>query len=359
MMRWRIMELPYIHHLNTQVDKLFFRFNFKKEFEFFFKLIKQSGNNQEELQGNSIFPDDLDPEERLIEIYNPWIKQQLIYFKIESEATNQRAYAKFFQEATLLKEFPPVKPQFKKPHKHAEEKIIEDIDEYLVSQNLNGKNNLYIVIYTYQSPCLKRADNIDPCIYKILLKTHQWHIKYKCITTVLYTDKWGPIGSKLLQNQRGLRDMCSEKHTDKTFPLDSGTFNKIYKINPNIFFHLVKAVDRNRLKGSIRHIKSKLCELKKGSFNYRTYLRKCDEITSSLPIEIREHIGTLWESVVENCNTKYNLAVLTRDCNYTVVDYFFQNIWSILGTGQMFVNFKHHPINDQTTAQHPRDPPQV
>lgn len=82
-------------------------------------------------------------------------------------------------------------PQDSKNKTHTEEFIIDILVE-LVSKNGNKVKKFFI--YSYNSPCLKRTDKKNPCMFQLLRKACKWYEKYQIFTDVAFTHSYGICG---------------------------------------------------------------------------------------------------------------------------------------------------------------------
>lgn len=82
-------------------------------------------------------------------------------------------------------------PQDSKNKTHTEEFIIDILVE-LVSKNGNKVKKFFI--YSYNSPCLKRTDKKNPCMFQLLRKACEWYEKYQIFTNVAFTHSYGICG---------------------------------------------------------------------------------------------------------------------------------------------------------------------
>lgn len=97
----------------------------------------------------------------------------------------------------IYKQYIPTSRGIKAFKKHSEEEAIEWIDNTL--KQLSQKRNIvqrggYILIYTLNSPCVKREnDNLTPCYFLIKKKSDEWQVKYNVSTDVGFSNIFGPI----------------------------------------------------------------------------------------------------------------------------------------------------------------------
>ncbi|CAI5651908.1 unnamed protein product [Oreochromis niloticus] len=82
-------------------------------------------------------------------------------------------------------------------NEHSEEALIKWIDNTLIqcSQKLNiAQRGGYILIYTFNSPCVKREnDNLTPCYFLIKKYSDEWQTNYSLSTDVGFSNIFGPI----------------------------------------------------------------------------------------------------------------------------------------------------------------------
>lgn len=82
-------------------------------------------------------------------------------------------------------------PQDSKNQIHTEEFIIKKLVEFL---SKNGNKVKKIFIYSYNSPCLKRTDKKNPCMFQLLRKACEWYENYQIFTDVAFTHPYGICG---------------------------------------------------------------------------------------------------------------------------------------------------------------------
>lgn len=110
---------------------------------------------------------------------------------IESSAENKQfAFGIILMEDDTYKIFKNVYPVFR-DRKHSEEILLVQMDTFLSTTKKKIKK---CFIYTYNSPCLTRDDENCSCMSLIVLKSFDWHKRYKVVTVVAYTIPWGLSG---------------------------------------------------------------------------------------------------------------------------------------------------------------------
>lgn len=82
-------------------------------------------------------------------------------------------------------------PQDSKNNTHTEEFIIPELVEFVSKKGNKVKK---IFIYSYNSPCLKRTDKKNPCMFQLLRKACKWYEKYQIFTDVAFTHSYGICG---------------------------------------------------------------------------------------------------------------------------------------------------------------------
>lgn len=125
----------------------------------------------------------------------------------------QFAVAGIFMKGCLPKFFPICKPL--KKHFHAEKKLIQLIDDFLKDLPLNtARAGGCILIYTFNSPCIKRNEpgHDHPCLFLISDKSYEWQNKYNLSTEVAFSKYWGPISRTMWEDFNRLEDYtCGEE----------------------------------------------------------------------------------------------------------------------------------------------------
>ncbi|XP_056239667.1 uncharacterized protein LOC130174081 [Seriola aureovittata] len=260
--------------------------------------------------------------------------------------TNQHALAVIFLEGDETK-FYKSKPQFRskgnseaKFHVHTEQLLIQEIDEFLQPNKQNERPKVEcIMIYTYNSPCLKReTQNIDPCMYLLSVKAREWFSKYGIFTYVLFTQFWGPIGRNFLKDD-GYKDLLyliAETH-DITFRLDSKDIGEtLNKIDLQQLLSTVEGKDRNKLLEEFKKAKYDIQQINE-PFTIKEHLDRGEKViaSSTFPpkaqVKTSKDLSNAWHEGVKNTAVEHLRAAITADCNTVIVKCFLLNLESILG----------------------------
>ncbi|KAG7244948.1 hypothetical protein INR49_024345 [Caranx melampygus] len=205
---------------------------------------------------------------------------------------------------------------------HVEEILIKEIHEFLQqNENDKGPKVKFIMIYTYNSPCLKRKKpHISGCMFQLLVMAWELDRKYDIFTYVLFTEYWGTIGerSPIL---RDLSDLHKQHHI--TFRLDS----------TKIIENLNKIKEKQLLsmfEYDFRKAKAQLIELSKSDEALTTeqHLVRGKEVIAFLEDQEKIYNSLLksFQDGVENSFKKHFTAV----CNTVQVKCFIENLSSIL-----------------------------
>lgn len=214
---------------------------------------------------------------------------------------------------------------------HCEEILVEPIEEYL--ENIQGDVKA-ILIYSYYSPCLKRENNIEPCMFLLRRKACEWHSKYGCATYVQYNESWGLRGLNYLKNLRYSEisdyDDVLKQYGDK-FQLESerikNLLSPMYQIIPTLGLASEK---KKALNKEITTVKKKLLKLAESSKTRQEHQDLGHEIIQSLlqsSLILPDHITTLlheWSEMVmgDLLLSSDTINKLTTHFNTKLVKYF-------------------------------------
>ncbi|XP_029021857.1 uncharacterized protein LOC114865014 isoform X2 [Betta splendens] len=176
------------------------------------------------------------------------------------DKTNQYGWALIIC-SDHLEVIPVKKPDFNKSNKnskkkniHVEQLLIEEICEFMKNSK---KNVLNVIIYTYNSPCLKRdvKDKIDPCLIQLIKSASEWYSKKHAGTYVFCSKSWGPLHhtnlkfltySKLINPDNVFHEYL-QKQYNKRFKMDQTCFKdntkKIKKVHDIDKLHVTQFND--------------------------------------------------------------------------------------------------------------------
>ncbi|XP_038585958.1 uncharacterized protein LOC119911218 [Micropterus salmoides] len=228
---------------------------------------------------------------------------------------------------------------------HSEEILMRQIDEFLPN---NGTNVQSILIYTLNSPCLKRKKHIKPCMFKLLEMADQWLSKYGFFTYVAFTKFWGLKGPNYFVDLK-YSDISSpsscfypyvETYKEIPFKLNTDYFNK------NIFLEIYQTIStvkdtqqRKKLNGDIKSCLEKFKKLAENSVNLTKdqHVACAVKIISSLAFHPLVH-DTIIDILTKNWNEIVNyssilpiIEQITTDFNTAVVHLFLKDLNSTLG----------------------------
>ncbi|XP_022607325.1 uncharacterized protein LOC111226446 isoform X1 [Seriola dumerili] len=261
--------------------------------------------------------------------------------------TNQHALAVIFLEGDEKTFYKP-KPQFRskgnsdnKFHVHTEQLLIQEIDEFLQpNKQSNGPRVECIVIYTYNSPCLKReTQNIDPCMYQMSVKACVWFSKYEIFTYVLFTQFWGPIGRNFLKDDecKSLLYLIAETH-DITFKLDSKNMReKLKEIDLKPLLSIVEGKYRSKLWEESKKVEDNLIQQINEPCTIKEHLDRGEKVIASstfhpkVQVKICKDLSNAWYEGVKNSVVEHLRAAITADCKTVTMKCFLENIESISG----------------------------
>ncbi|XP_022607328.1 uncharacterized protein LOC111226446 isoform X4 [Seriola dumerili] len=260
--------------------------------------------------------------------------------------TNQHALAVIFLEGDEKTFYKP-KPQFRskgnsdnKFHVHTEQLLIQEIDEFLQpNKQSNGPRVECIVIYTYNSPCIMRDQNIDPCMYLLLVKACEWFIEYGIFTYVLFTKYWGTIGPAFFKDDeyKDLFYFIAKKH-NITFQLDSTDMNeRLKEIDLRQLLYSIEGKDRSKHQEEFKGAKGDLIKQINEPCTIKEHLDRGKKVIASstfhpeVQAKTCKDLSNAWYEGIKNSAVEHLKAEITTDCRTVTVKCFLQNLESILG----------------------------
>ncbi|XP_038595696.1 uncharacterized protein LOC119919364 [Micropterus salmoides] len=283
-----------------------------------------------------------------------WLK----YYHKKHKGGKQYAFAVIIMKNGKYKHFQGVCPCYRDKKRknsaspstevtsHSEESLIRQIDKFLLN---NGTNVRHILIYTLNSPCLKREKHIEPCMFKLLEMADQWLSKYGFFTDVAFTKFWGLTGPNYFADLK-FSDISSPSscfypyvQTCKKIPfkLDSTFFRKDV-LKCGIYRTLLDIKDtkqRSKPKDDIQSCLHKLVKLAENSVNLRKdqHVARGVKIISSLTFHPLIHNKIIdiftknWNEMVIYSSMSPIREQITTDFNTAVVHLFLKDLKSTLG----------------------------
>ncbi|XP_049898282.1 uncharacterized protein LOC126388927 isoform X3 [Epinephelus moara] len=248
----------------------------------------------------------------------------------ENEKEKQHAYAVAYLKNGYWIIFPAVYPDHSKrgghsasvpTKKHSEEKLIKQIVDFLKK---NGTQVIKLLVFSYNSPCLRRKNKTTCCMFLLLQKAAQWHNMYGFFTEVAFTKPWGLTGPNFF------------KHLTYSEISDPGSvfFSYIEKCKNTPY--KVNQKKLNEVRNSLRKLSPtkstfhKLNQPKASCHNKKDHLeRGITIIKSEFPPEVREENITLlnqsitqWEDFINDESMSPIREKITTDFNNAVVQFF-------------------------------------
>lgn len=263
------------------------------------------------------------------------------YIEISNEKCSQSAFAIICMEDNTLKIFDEVRPYIptKKCRRtnhntnpiHSEKGLLDAMNTFLAQDNKKIK---WIFFYSYYSPCFERDDQIEGCMFLILIKAYEWYVNYGAITVLTYTKPWGLSGpgyfNKLCFNDimdpNSRLKSCVEEYEKICYKLDYENLNKNLKNN-----RILKQYSCGEDSKNIKVAQEALVEL---AAELSTQLRKDflelgDEKIDSfilLSEKIKHILKKLWRENVNNSFVSLVKENITTKFNQKVVDLFTQEL---------------------------------
>lgn len=239
---------------------------------------------------------------------------------------------------------------------HSEEILIQQLDDFLQH---NGKMVEHILIYTYNSPCLKREKKIVPCMFQLLYKVYEWHKHYEVITDVAFTKHWGLSGPNYFKNltysiiscPSSIFYSCTEKCKDIPFKLDHKKLKGNVKIS-RIYNTLSCSKDKAKLHKDIQSARKSLMSLaEKSSGLCQDHLDRGYQMINSFifPSEVHEEVCQIlkkeWNEMVDDSSMTLIRKHITEQFNSAVVHLFREQLKSFLGNSSLLR--LHHVLRMQ------------
>lgn len=237
--------------------------------------------------------------------------------------------------------------------KHSEEKLIQEIDKFLQK---NSKNVQGILIFTLNSPCLKREkQDIQCCMYLILRKATEWYHKYGIITHAAFSKFWGLSGPNIFKRLTVSEILdqnsvfypyfkASKKITFKLedFMKENEEKKKKTEKGKEIKGKIIKEtlpdvenIEKNNLKNDIISAVHNLMVLAKHDTNKHKHCENGEKFISSLKFsskvhnKISEMLRKAWSEIVNNSFMLVVRDKITADFNRAVVNVFLNDINSL------------------------------
>nr|XP_033488572.1 uncharacterized protein LOC117260659 [Epinephelus lanceolatus] len=263
------------------------------------------------------------------------MKSVLAYY----HAKHQRQEKQYAFAVAYLKNgywiiFPTVYPDHSKrggrsavpTKKHSEEKLIQQIDDFLKK---NGTQVIKLLVFSYNSPCLRRENNAICCMFLLSQKAVQWHNMYGFFTKVAFTKPWGLTGPNFFKRltYSDISDPGSvffsyiEKCKNTPFKVNQKKLNEVRN-----FFRKLSSLTKSTF--------HKLNQPKTSCHNKKDHLeRGITIIKSEFPPEVREENITLlnqsitqWEDFINDESMSPIREKITTDFNNAVVQLFVKEL---------------------------------
>ncbi|XP_035017398.2 uncharacterized protein LOC118112308 isoform X2 [Hippoglossus stenolepis] len=213
---------------------------------------------------------------------------------------------------------------------HTEEMIIQQIIDYLTKNGYKIPEGAIIVLYSPNSPCLKKENTKDHCMLQLLFYANQWKIKYGIRTIVLFTKYWGPIGSNCSEVIQSVPDRFAEQNRKFTIKRSRKQLKNLFKHkDTQVNFSMVPEKDRNTLREEVTNI-SKAIEFlvnKNKSLTTHEHLHEGQKVIESCTCkpEIREKFFNVWQEEVKRQEKECIGKEWIRLENSRIVKSFLQN----------------------------------
>lgn len=234
-----------------------------------------------------------------------------------------------------------VKPKFKKkgPNIHTEEILIDSINERL-DNNLQGNRSSahMILIYTYNSPCLKRENKkLVSCFSQ--LQATKWSQK-GISTHVFYSTRWGPLTSSnfefltysTISDPANLFHKYLLKYNNVPFRLDQECFEENRKaIKVGNLLPEIETKHRSAVFNVVNKIKQDLSCVELTIPGYLDHLKEVVDPLKCVSNKISDTFLKIISNTIETTVLRLVREDVTSDLNNIIVDCFLEDLPSILG----------------------------
>ncbi|XP_029298100.1 uncharacterized protein LOC115015078 [Cottoperca gobio] len=263
----------------------------------------------------------------------------------------QYAFAVVLEKRGEHKSFPAVKVKY--PSKiHTKEILVKDIDAFFKKE---GKKMLKtLIIYTYNSPCLKRGKHAECCMFLLLDKAYQWYCEYGIETEVVFTVPWGLGGPKYY------KALLSSDITQDYDPYIERCKNIPFKVEMNTFRTINKSSgirdilnDPNYIKEkksllleTIKSAESALVTLAETSGLKEEHLDRGKKLITSFTFPLKSQIYEIltknWNEMVNNSSMQLIRDKICADSQTAAVNCFVRGFKSRFWNSD-FLKFSHMP----------------
>ncbi|XP_049441327.1 uncharacterized protein LOC125894154 isoform X5 [Epinephelus fuscoguttatus] len=264
---------------------------------------------------------------------------------LASQEEKQYAFAIAYLKDGNTKDFPAVYPDHPKEEghsaslpskKHSEEILIQQIDDFLLDR---GNEVKILLVFSYNSPCLKRENNATCCMFLLLQKADDWHSRYGFFTNVTFTKFWGLTGPNFFKHltYSDISDLKSvffpyiEKCKNIRFKLNEKKLRRNMSENGGLYKKIHLATDKKILSSTIKSILHKLVDQAKTSCRQKDHLdRGTKIITSKFHQEVREEIVTVlqkkWKEFINDESMSPIRKKISTDFNNAVLQFFVKEL---------------------------------
>lgn len=265
------------------------------------------------------------------------------YYHGNKRVASQHALAVIFYN-DFIDVIPEERPnQRSKPCTHTEQILIDKIEKSIEQNTKNGKTVLNILIYTLNSPCLKR---VDPCFFLLKRLSDKLHQKYNICINVFFTNYYGPITKQNFKNFTfsKMSNAFHEYHEDVSFEFLWEHFDKKCEEILKQMFGMLEKIERNDFKNLFLKCIAEVRDLvKKFDLKINTGDECCDKVEDVInsfkfPPQISKNVcDQLLKNVLDTREIspmkldKNNSNRLLSEMKYAIVKCFLEFFNSNLG----------------------------
>ncbi|XP_053285427.1 uncharacterized protein LOC128446420 [Pleuronectes platessa] len=259
--------------------------------------------------------------------------------KVFRKMQSQHMIGSFFPERHEKKEFEVPKPEYSEKDSpdlncHTEEKIIQLITDYLLNYFCNEKPKGIIVLYSTNSPCIKRKNYTKvSCMFQLLVKAKEWNNIFGIHTKFYFTKYWGPIKTDCSEVIRSIPDRFAELNSKFHIKLSLAEQKELYITD--LFSMVPDKKDRNTVKMEYNSIIKELRDMvnEKKSLNFNQHLDEVKKVivkNTCNPKLIDKFLDN-WQKELKKQEKESIAEKFTQLLNSIIVKSFIQNIDLILG----------------------------
>ncbi|XP_062250125.1 uncharacterized protein LOC133959058 isoform X2 [Platichthys flesus] len=241
-------------------------------------------------------------------------------------------------------------------NEHTEEIIIRLINDYLSKHFYNKKPKGIIVLYSTNSPCIKRENDTKvACMFQLLVIAKHWKIKYGIDTKLYFKKCWGPIKRNCSEVIRSIPDRFAKQQIQFSIQL---SHKKLKKLSIKDLFSMVPdKTDRNTILNEFKNIKKGLNILvkEKKSLTYHEHIDKVKTLIAECTCnpKLNDMVLDILQEKVKSQEKEGISENETKILNSVLVKSFIDKLELILGESSP-IKFYQIPLMDLSSSSEDR-----